>query len=133
MLKAYGSVDFVSKADLRATGKLFSQHFCGGVPFRYEEDLRDEVPGLVMSSELLGWTIVLYGGDPEEAGEYLGLPSYRVEFLPGSLIYREKFARRFGIGEWIAQLMERIPDFEVLEYFPKNEELVSWREKGNKS
>ena len=111
-LTAY--IEFRCRSDLDETGAILSEHLLGGLKFRPEPGLRDEVDGLVLEKEILGLAIALYGSFCQDRNEY----ELRLELFPG----KQRFDGRMGptqpIGASIAPLIDKLDGFSVTGVFP---------------
>jgi hypothetical protein len=111
LLKFWGSVSFESKSNLQITAGVISDHLLAGVPFGNEQrGLREEVPAVALTKDVLGLTFVLYG---ECDGERC---VFSLEAMPGKALHKQFHAdsKTVDIGKWLAQLIRTIPEFTVI-------------------
>ena len=106
-----GLVILQSARNLHETGRLISDRLLGGVPFSGEiPGLRDEVPALVLTREVLGLTMVLHGGE-YEGGHRLTLEIHGAdsERVPSGVE-----PALIDVGQWAAQLISRVEGIQVV-------------------
>lgn len=97
--------------ELREAGRLISQHVLGGVPFSEEiPGLRDEVPALLLTRDVLGLTMVLHGAERD------GVHHLSLEIHAGATAGKDLGSHRtwIDVGAWMGQLLSTLPGFVVV-------------------
>lgn len=114
-VRLIGFADFKSPWGLQVTAAEISEQLFGGIPFSAEvPGLRDEVPAVMLTKEVFGLVLVLYGTWEGDRG------FYTLHAETGQAIQNRMTGQYvwLDIGQWLAQLLGTIREFEVVGYSP---------------
>jgi len=108
-------VIFESRWNLKISAGVISDQLFAGIPFSDEiPGLREEVPAVALTKEVFGLTFVLHGDCNGNGCEFT------LEASPGSILFDRlgPCLKRVDIGQWLAQLIETVPEFKVIGFSP---------------
>jgi hypothetical protein len=124
--RLYAFADFKTLLGLEETAALISARLLEGIQFVVKEDLRDEVPAMSIGRCVLGFWFVLIDQNPLEA-PYPGpdeLKTFTLEMGQDDIFanmyskLREDRRQSIDLGHWLAAMLFRIPEFNVVDCSP---------------
>ena len=115
LMEIRAGVFFESRWNLKISAGVISDQLFAGIPFSDEiPGLREEVPAVALTKEVFGLTFVLHGDCNGDRCEFT------LEASPGATLFDRlgPGMKRVDIGQWLAQLIETVPEFKVIGFSP---------------